>query len=204
MSKVLEMARELVRMLEAGEQENKTVENKAQLCNLIPGDIFVNELGGFKVLGHTDAGTKVIQMGFWEDGVCFDDDSCDYTESELREKFDNEITPKYEEVFGDALVRHEAELKSVDMQPYGSGSFDCKVRPITFDEAREYNELIVDKDLPGCWWTCTPWSTKERGWEYSVAVVRPSGRVDDGGCYCCRGVRPVCILKSNIFVSKEV
>lgn len=202
MSKILDLAKELVKALEAEEQENKTVENKAQLSDLNPGDIFANELGRFKVLRRTDAGTKVIQMGFWEDGVCFDNNTCDYMESELREKFDDEITPAYEKVFGDALVEHAVKLKSVDMQPYGS-SFDCKVRPITFDEAREYNELIVDKDLPGWWWLCTPWSTKERGWEYSVAVVDPSGFIVNDGCYRCCGVRPVCILKSNIFVSKE-
>ncbi len=202
MRETLELLRKAVTILEAKEQNIEKEERGTQLSDLDPGDIFANELGKFKVLENTDAGTKVIQMGFWEDGVCFDDDSCDYTESELREKFDNEITLKYEEVFCDALVEHAVELKSVDMQPYGA--FNCKVRPITFDEAREYNELIVDKDLPGCWWTCTPWSTRERGWEYSVTVVSSSGDFSIISCYRNFGVRPVCILKSNIFVSKEV
>lgn len=201
MSKALELAKELVKTLEKEARENKVVESRVRLRELEPGDVFSNELGKFKVLGHTDAGTKVIQMGFWEDDVCFDDNSCDYTESDLREKFDDEVTPEYESVFGDALVEHIVELFSVDMQLYGS--FRCKVRPITFDEVREYNDLIVDKNLPGWWWTCTPWSTEERGWKYSVAVVGPSGNVSDVNYVVSDWVRPVCILKSNIFVSKE-
>lgn len=78
----------------------------------------------------------------------------------------------------------------------------AKVRPLTFDEARKYNDLLVNKDLPDWYWTCTAWSTEERGWGNSVAIVSPSG--DFGYCNCRNGdgVRPFCILKSNIFVSK--
>ena len=94
------------------------------------------------------------------------------------------------------------DLISVDMQNE-FGSCTCKVRPITFDEAREYNNLLVNKNLPDWYWTCTPWSTAERGWSYSKAVVSPSGIVGRDVCSVGCGVRPFCILKSNIFVSKE-
>lgn len=100
------------------------------------------------------------------------------------------------------IIEQVVSLTSVDMQ----GEFKpcyCKVRPITFDEARKYNNLLVNKDLDDWWWTCTPWSTADRGWKRTITVVSPSGYFDNFySCYLNCGVRPFCILKSNIFVSK--
>lgn len=194
MSKALEIARALVKVLEKSE-------NNTELADLKPGEKFKTEIGNFIVLNHENGQTKVLQEKFCAEDVEFDDDSCDYIKSDLKKLFDSKITEKHEEIFGDALVEHEVRLMSVDMKEYGT--FKCKVRPITFDEARLYNEFIVDKELPDWWWTCTPWSTKERGWERSVAVVDPSGDIGRGFCGGSFGVRPFCILKSNIFVSKE-
>ena len=98
-------------------------------------------------------------------------------------------------------MAHTVDLTSVDMQK-AFEPCECLVRPLTFDEAREYNDLLVNKELNDWWWTCTPWSTTERGWKYAITVVSPSGYVDDRGCDSDYGVRPFCILKSNIFVSK--
>ena len=200
MRNLLEIARELVAAIEAQENENNV--KQIALGNLQPGDRFNSELGKFIVLDHdANSGcTKVIMDNFFEEDVQFDEDTCDYAKSALREKFDGEITDQFEKVFGDYLVEHEVSLVSVDMQDYGK--FNCKVRPITFDEARAFNSLIVKKELPYWWWTCTPWSTEERGWKYSVAVVSPSGCVDGNSYDGSNGVRPVCILKSNIFVSR--
>lgn len=182
----------------ANESETK---NTVKLEDLQPGDRFNTEIGKFIVLDHDkECGwTKVIQDNFFESDVEFDDNSCDYTKSDLKEKFDGEIAEKYTELFGDALVEHEVHLKSVDMQSYDS--FTCKVRPITFDEARQYNSLLVKADLDDWWWTCTPWSTEERGWKYSVTVVSASGDIDFNDFDGIYGVRPFCILKSDIFVS---
>lgn len=207
MSRELDMARELVKMLEEKENakavksDDKT-SNMVQLSELKPGDRFETEIGKMIVLGHDEASgtTKVIQDNFFEEDVEFDEDTCDYTKSALKKKFDGEITEAYTKAFGDALVEHEVHLMSVDMQDYGT--FSCKARPITFDEAREFNQFIADKDLPDWWWTCTPWSIEERGYKYSVTVVCPSGRIFCSSCRNGSVVRPFCILKSNIFVSK--
>lgn len=82
------------------------------------------------------------------------------------------------------------------------GTVDCKIRPITFDEAREYTDITPNNDLNDWYWTLSPWSTEERGWSKSLTVVSPSGVIGHGNCFFGSGVRPVCILKSNIFVSK--
>ena len=82
------------------------------------------------------------------------------------------------------------------------GTVDCKIRPITFDEAREYTDITPNNDLNDWYWTLSPWSTEERGWKKSIAIVSPSGVIYSNCFDNVNGVRPVCILKSNIFVSK--
>ena len=145
----------------------------------------------------------VISKGFMAKNKKFDEDTRDYSKSSLKVMIESDIQPIIEDAVGaDNLIEHEVDLTSVDMQNE-FGTFRCKVRPITFDEARRYNVLLVNNDLDDWWWTCTPWSTKERGWEYSIAVVSSSGYVDDNICYGSYGVRPVRIFSSAIFESEE-
>lgn len=198
-SKTLEMARKLVKRLE--EEEKKS---KVKLCELHPGDTFKIGDHDFIVLDQNEYAetTAVISKGFMKEDIVFDDDTRDYRKSNLRKVIEGDIQPIIEaEVGEENIVECSVDLTSVDMQEEFS-HFKCKVRPITFDEARKYNDLLANNELNDCWWTCTPWSTAERGWEHSIAVVASSGRIRGGGCGGSRGVRPFCILKSNIFVSK--
>ena len=199
MSKALEVARELVRQLEEAERKNKV-----ELSTLAPGDVFEIGKNDFIVLEQIGAETKIISKNFMAEDIVYDEDSRDYNESNLKKVIEDEIQPIIESEVGENnLVEHTVELTSVDMQ-HEFDDCKCKVRPITFDEARKYNNLLPNKDLDDWWWTCTPWSTKERGWSYSMAVVSSAGNVSNGRCDSGGGgVRPVCILKSNIFVSKK-
>lgn len=175
---------------------------KVQLSELKPGETFKIGKHDFIVLEHAGNTTKVISKWFMAGNVAFDRDSKDYNKSNLKKAIERDIQPIIEaEVGTENIVEHSVDLTSVDMQREYKNC-TCKVRPITFNEARIYNDLLVNKDLDDWWWTCTPWSTKDRGWEYSVAVVSQSGvfnRISSRLGFC---VRPVCILKSNIFVSK--
>nr|DAF31474.1 MAG TPA: hypothetical protein [Caudoviricetes sp.] len=198
MSKALETARELVRQLEEAERENK-----AELSTLAPGDVFEIGENDFIVLEQMSSGAKVISKDFMAEDIIYDEKSRDYNESNLKKVIEDEIQPIIEsEVGEDNLVEHIVELTSVDMQ-HEFCNCKCKVRPITFDEARKYNSLLPNKDLNDWWWTCTPWSTEERGWSYSITVVSSAGNISRSHCGNLIGVRPVCILKSNIFVSKK-
>jgi len=207
MSKELEMAKELVKVLEEKEKncKCKCSSTDVALSELLPGDTFKIGDHDFIVLEQYESlgKTKVISKGFMLEDVVFDFDARDYGKSNLKKKIESEILPIISESIGaENIVEHEVDLTSVDMQ-HEFESCICKVRPITFDEAREYNELIVNKELDDWWWTCTPWSSAERGYKYRMSVVSPSGCIYDGiGCNDDGGVRPVCILKSNIFVSK--
>ena len=206
MSEVLDLLKKAVEILEEAEcdevEELEEIEEGCELSELKPGEVFKIGNHDFIVLEQMTGSTAVISKDFMAEGVVFDEDTRDYSESNLKKLMDDEILKEIEAAVGmNNIVEHEVDLTSVDMQNE-FGTCRCKVRPITFDEARKYNDLLVNKDLPDWYWTCTPWSTKERGWEYSIAVVSGSGYFGISLYDRDNGVRPFCILKSNIFVSR--
>ena len=197
MSKELEAARALVKMLEEREQSNKV-----KLESLKAGETFCIGENDYIVLEQHEGKTKVISKDFIAEDRKFADDTADYKTSGLRKYIEAKIQPTIENKVGaENLVEHRVSLETVDGQD-NYGELTCKVRPITFDEARQYNNLIVNKDLDDWWWTCTAWTSPNRECNHSIAVVLPSGYVYNSLCNYDLGVRPVCILKSNIFVSK--
>lgn len=197
MDKVLKLAKELVAAIEEEGQKNKVM-----LKDIPAGGKFETGIGRFIVLEQKADCTVVITEGLYRKNEEFDDDCTDYKKSSLRELCDGEILNEFVAEFGeDNICENEAGLVTVDGQEV-FGKLLTKVRPVTFDEGRKYNELLVNKELTNWYWTCTSWSTAERDWPYSVAVVFPSGDVGNFNCLNSGGVRPLCILKSNIFVSR--
>lgn len=197
MSKELELARELVKRLEEAENAKKV-----RLSELDPGDVFKIGEHDFIVLKHDFDTTTVISKGFMAENVVFDEDTRDYNKSNLKKVIEKCIQPVIESEVGvENLVEYDNSLLSVDNQK----EFEpcrAKVMPPNFGLVIRFNNLIVNKDLDDWWWTCTPWSTADRGLKYSMSVVSPCGGINRNDCDGNRGVRPVCILKSNIFVSK--
>lgn len=200
MSKELEQARELVRMLEEKEKENMI-----QLCTAERGQRIIGNAGREYIVlkqMQSQGQTMIISADFMAENIKYDQESTNYTESDLKAMIETDILPIVVADFGtDNIIDHEVDLTTVDMQG-DFGTCKCKIRPLTFDEAREFNDLLVKEELPDWYWTCTPWSTEKRGWKYSIAVVSPSGGFDGSNRDRSLGVRPFCILKSNIFVSK--
>lgn len=193
----LSVAKELVEILEELHEKNFVM-----LEDLKPGDKFSTGIGNFIVLEQKEDCAVIITEELYMQGEIFDASCNDYKKSSLREKLDGEILDEFIAEFGEEnICENEAGLVTVDGQEV-FGKLLNKVRPLTFDEAREYNDLLVNEKLTDWYWTCTAWSTKERGWGCSVAVVSPRGRISGVNCYNCNGVRPVCILKSNLFVSR--
>lgn len=193
---ILQKAKELVELLEKQEETGKV-----ELSTLKRGEVFqTTGKRKYKVLEQYGDTTKIISLDLVKENVKFGDTS-DYKTSKIKKLCDTEILKDFEKEFGaENIETHTADIITADGQKLGT--VDCKIRPITFDEAREYTDITPNNDLNDWYWTLSPWSTKERGWEKAFAVVSPSGIVFDN-CYCnVYGVRPVCILKSNIFVSK--
>lgn len=196
-NEILKKAKELVELLEKQEKSCRV-----RLSELNPGDIFqTTGKRKYKVLEQYTEHTKIISLGFVKEIVKFDDDTTDYNKSSLKKLCDTEILKDFEEEFGEENIETDiVDLITVDGQKIGV--VKCKVRPLTFDEARKYTDLLPNNELDDCYWTCSAWSTNERGWKYALTVVSPSGYVFNNYCYDGCGVRPVCILKSNLFVSK--
>lgn len=197
MKEAIKLVEKALEILKSEEKKEKVV-----LSSLKPGETFMIGEHEFIVLEQSYGMTNVISKNLMAENVRFDGDTRDYNKSALKWYIEKEIRPIIlENVGAGNLVEHSVALTSVDNQ----NEFDnciCEIRPITFDEAREYNDLLVNEDLPDCYWTLTPWSTAERGWKYYILVVSPSGSVRYSNCNFIFGVRPFCILKSNIFVSK--
>lgn len=196
----MELARELVRKLEEAEKTNKV-----QLSELQPGETFKIGEHDFILLEQNGCSgtTNVISKSFMAKDIVFDSNTRDYNNSNLKKIIEENIQPAIEAGVGVGnIIEQVVSLTSVDMQ----GEFKpcyCKVRPITFDEARKYNNLLVNKDLDDWWWTCTPWSTKRNGYKSSVTVVSPSGFIYCNFCIDHGGVRPFCIFSSSIFESED-
>ena len=193
---ILQKAKELVELLEKQEKTGKVA-----LSTLKRGDVFqTTGKRKYKVLEQYGDTTKIISLDLVKENVEFGDNT-DYNKSNVKKLCDTEILKDFEEEFGaENIETHTATIITADGQKLGT--VDCKIRPITFDEAREYTDITPNNDLNDWYWTLSPWSTKERGLEKALAIVSPSGYVDYGSYGGVRGVRPACILKSNIFVSK--
>jgi hypothetical protein len=193
---ILQKAKELVELLEKQEEADKVA-----LSMLKRGDVFqTTGKRKYKVLEQYGDTTKIISLDLVKENVEFGDTS-DYKTSNVKKLCDTEILKDFEEEFGAENVEtHTADIITADGQKLGT--VDCKIRPITFDEAREYTDITPNNDLNDWYWTLSPWSTEERGWKKSITIVSPSGNFNGSNCINENGVRPVCILKSNIFVSK--
>ena len=195
-NEILKKAKELVKLLEKQEESEKV-----ELSTLKRGDMFkMNGKHTYKVLEQHGNTTKIISLDLVEKNVKFGD-SVDYKKSNVKKLCDTKILKEFEEEFGaDNIEKHTADIITVDGQ--NIGTVECKIRPITFDEAREHTDITPNKELDDWYWTLSPWSTEDRGWVNRIAVVSPSGYFVSNVYGSANGVRPVCILKSNIFVSK--
>ena len=160
----------------------------------------------------TVAGIKFLNF-FEENGISVavaKDCLCDATfgknnnfaESDILNMLNTKVLPKIEaEIGAENIKEFELDLTSLDgLDTYGK--FKTKIGLPTYDFYRENVRLFDKYKLDDWWWTVTPDTTKEHLNDYWTVCVSPDGDVDyyyyDNGI----GVRPFCILKSNIFVSK--
>ena len=193
---ILQKAKELVELLEKQEESGKVA-----LSMLKRGEVFqTTGKRKYKVLEQYGDTAKIISLDLVKENVEFG--YCtDYNKSNVKKLCDTEILKDFEEEFcAENIEEHMTDIITVDGQKVGS--VKCKIRPITFDEAREYTDITPNNDLNDWYWTLSPWSTEDRGFGKRLAVVSHSGYFSRYYYCSVGGVRPACILKSNIFVSK--
>ena len=164
------------------------------------GDEFELADTNWKILDITDAGYMCIGDSLGDKK--FDENSSNWNESSLREYLNNEFYGKIaREVGRENIISFKRNLLSLDGQTeYGKS--DDFVSLLTVDEYRKYRKFITNTG--DWWWLITPWSTPCNDCKSTVTVVSPSGIIYGVSCYDnSLGVRPVCILKSNIFESED-
>ena len=117
---------------------------------------------------------------------------------EICGKFGKEIA----DIIGDDnLIEHTVDLTSDDgLKDYGT--IRRKMSLLTANLYRRYVEILDKHKIDAWWWLCTAYSTPTHEHTSWVKCVSPCGDVDSDDCISNVGVRPFCILNSNIFVSR--
>lgn len=185
------------------------MKRKQSLSELKVGQIFKTDIGEFVVAEQADTETKVITNGPLESEVKFSSlwSNQDYKISDIRKHCDTEIEQKFARVFGECnLLEKEVSLITIDGK-HDFGSVACKVHPPTFDEIREFSDLIdymyQRGDIEETIWTCTPWSTSQRYRSNEVAVMLPEGVIEIGSTNDDYGLMLIASLKSGIYAEIE-
>lgn len=161
------------------------------------------ELAGMEwlILDKTEKGYFAILNGFDGKERTFDSDSNNWILSKLRNELNTRFLKKITDEFGeDAVIELDRDLFSLDGQTE-YGHCKDKISILTVDEYRKYRKFLPNMDK--WWWLLTPWSTPANGYSVTIAVVSPSGYVNDDVYDCAYGVRPVCIFSSSIFESEN-
>lgn len=100
------------------------------------------------------------------------------------------------------IVLHTVDLTSDDgLKDYGK--IKRRASLLTTNLYRRYVEILDKFNPKKWWWLATAFSTKKHNDTTCVKCVPPSGCINSGYCNIDNdGVRPFCILKSTIFVSR--
>jgi len=154
----------------------------------------------FVVLEHSGDTTAVICRELLVDSMVFGKNNR-YDGSNMDaecNKFADEIAAI---VGTENLVDHTVDLTADDgLKDYGK--IRRRASLLTADLYRRYVEILDEHKISKWWWLATPHSTKRHENDSWVKCVAPSGGIVYRGYYYDYGVRPFCIFKSNIFVSK--
>lgn len=183
------------------EIENSFGFNKIKLSEIPVGETF--KVGGFEfiVLEQHGFETSVILKDFWKIDA-FDKESNNYEESSIRTELNSAF---YEEISGvvgkDNLIQHEVDLTADDGRT-DYGVCDDYISLLTGDMYRKYVYILEKYNPKKYWWLATPHSVATNGYVHSVRCVDGVGALRNDRCSSGNGVRPFCILKSSIFVSR--
>lgn len=173
---------------------------RVKLADVPVGETFKIGNHEMVVLEHSGDTTAVIRKDLLPDQKFGSNNNYDGSDADKTCcKFADEI----EAVVGkDNLCLHTVDLTADDgLKCYGS--VKRKASLLTTEKYRRF-VYTLDKHRPDeWWWLATALSTAAHGCKTAVKCVAPSGFLN-GNYYNCVyfGVRPFCVLKSHIFVSK--
>ena len=178
----------------------KCLGNKKKLSEVMVGDTVKIGEWEFVVLEHGKDTTALVMKGLYKSEVKFGNSNNDYRESNIKSLLDK-LADKLCEFAGEKnVIEHTIDLTSDDgLKDYGT--VKARVSLLTSELYRRYVQTIDKYKLDAWWWLITPHSTPAHDNALWVKCVSPVGGINGGGYDGNGGVRPFCILKSDIFVS---
>ena len=172
----------------------------ARLADIPAGGTFKVDGMEFVVLEQNGETTAVITQNVLETTAFGSTNNFDGSDADdYCKEFTEDV---FEKIGTENVVEHTVDLTSDDgLKDYGSVKRFASL--LTTDLYRRY-VYTLDKFKPDAWWwLATPYSTPTHDHTSWVKCVSPSGGINGDDCrYRGLGVRPFCILNSNIFVSK--
>ena len=170
-----------------------------KLAEIKVGEIFKIGSREFVVLEHSGDTTAVILKGLLPDQKFGTNNNYDGSDAD---KTCNKFADEIEAAVGkDNLCEHTVDLTADD----GLKCYGCVRRKASLLTTEKYRRFVYTLDkhkIDAWWWLATAFSTAVHDYKMAVKCVAPSGYVGNIYSYDYYGVRPFCILKSNIFVSK--
>ena len=198
-TKCISTIREVADKLESCVQQLIQPDN-IKLADIPVAESFKIDKYEFVVLEHSGDTTAVILKE-----LLFKDEkfgtSNNYKDSHI-DKLCGDFANVISNVIGKGnLIEHTVDLTSDDgLKDYGK--IKRKMSLLTTNLYRRYVEILDKYKVNKWWWLATADSTPTHNISKLVKYVSPSGFVFFSDFYNVSGVRPFCILKSNIFVSK--
>lgn len=171
-----------------------------KLANVAVGEIVKIGKYEFIVLEHSKDTTAVILKDLLFESKEFGKDN-NYKASYV-DNLCGDFADEISEIIGkDNLIEHTVDLTSDDgLKDYGKIKRSMSL--LTTDLYRRYVEILDKYKVKKWWWLATAFSTPKHDPDNWVKCVSPSGYFNYYRYYGNLGVRPFCILNSNIFVSK--
>ena len=180
-------------------EDESTDTNPPKLADVIEGNTCNVGDHKFIVCEHTENGTVLLLKDLLYESELFgENNNFDGSNVDsLCEKFADELEKI---VRKENIILHTVDLTADDgLKDYGI--IERRVSLFTADQCRKYVEILDKHKIDKWWWLVTPYSTPTHEDSTWVKGVSPHGRFSDYDCYDSNGVRPFCILNSNIFVS---
>lgn len=175
-----------------------------KLANIPVGDTCKIGDYEFIVLEHSKDTTAVITKELYIENSQFGTNNNNFADENciVRQKL-KEFSNKISAVIGENnLITHTVDLTSDDgLKDYGKIS--VKMSLLTCKLYRRYVYILDKFKILKWWWLATAYSTSTHNDKDWVKCVSPHGNINyHNYSIGSIGVRPFCILNSNIFVSK--
>lgn len=179
----------------------KCLGNKRRLSEAAAGETVKIGEWEFIVLEHIEGGTALLMKDLYKSNVVqFGRENNDYRKSIVKDFLDTFADELCDIVGERNVIEHTVDLTSDDgLKDYGT--IKAKASLLTSDMYRRFVYIIDKYKHNFWWWLITPHSTLTHENAFWVKCVSPDGNSNNNRCNHFYGVRPFCILNSDIFVS---